>query len=217
MNAIKSTALLVAAVCLMGLAACSSDDDVTSPKELKQMVAEARGFLTGDIVLNIRAFREGDDKTLLTTGCPIIYGFTWDADGDTLNIDMKDFTMEGMPYTIKSFACDVKFTSISLFDKDEYPDAGWVKFEGKDGYLRMESYVPQMPSVDKQIDGSSMAGFYNVRTHAINFRVDFNQMLGTATAIEQTVDKSRLAHFDEDKAQYEEDYEKAKAEQQGKS
>jgi hypothetical protein len=211
MNAIKTTALLAAAVCLMGLSACSSDDEVTSPKELKTMVAEARGYLSGDVVLNIRAFMRDVDKTLLPTGCPIIYGFTWAADGETLNIDMKDFTMEGMPYTIKSFACDVKFSSISLFDKDEYPDKGWIKFEGKNGYLRMESYTPQMPSVDKQIDGSSMMGFYNVRTHAINFRVDFNQMGVTATAIEQTVDKSRLEHFDRDKAQYEEDYEKAKA------
>jgi hypothetical protein len=209
----KLSALLIASLCLLGTA-CSSDDAVTPESELNQSTAEARSFLTDQIVLNIRAFMGEADKTLLPNGCPVVFDFQWSdtPNTNTLNIAMLNFTMEGMPYVINRFGCDLTISSLNQWEQDEYKGKGWIKFEGKDGWLKMVSSVPNIPTIDKQIEGSSIMGYYNARTHEINFKIDFNQMLVTATAIQQTVDKSRLAKFDEEKKQYEEDFEKYKEE-----
>jgi hypothetical protein len=207
------SALLMTSLCLLGTA-CSSDDNITPKEELNQLTTEARSFLTDNIVLNVRAFMGEADKTLLPDGCPVIFDFKWSDthNTNTLNIAMLDFTMEGMPYVIDRFACDLTIASLNSWEQDEYKGDGWIKFEGKDGWLKMVSDIPNIPTIDKQIEGSSIMGYYNVRTHEINFKIDFNQMLVTATAIRQTVDKSRLAKFDEEKKQYEEEFEKYKEE-----
>lgn len=207
--------MLLATLCLFsGLVSCSSDDNATPQQELEQLTTEARGFLTGDIVLNIRAFMGETDKTLLPTGCPIIFNFGWSqTDPHSLKIDLKDFSMEGMPYVIKSFATDVVVTSLNSWEQDEYSQKGWIKLEGKDGWLNMQSDNPKIPTVNKQMEGSSLIGYYNALTHEINFKIDFAIMNVTANTILQKVDKSRLSRFDEEKAQYEADYQQAKEEQ----
>ena len=53
--------------------------------------------------------------------------------------------------------------------------------------------------------GSSVQGYYNAKTHQIQFIVEYNMMNVRSDCFLQTIDKSRLATFDEDKAKYEED------------
>jgi hypothetical protein len=54
-------------------------------------------------------------------------------------------------------------------------------------------------------DRMKVQGYYNAKTHEIQFIVNYNMMNVRSECFKQTIDKSRLATFDADKAKYEED------------
>ena len=102
---------------------------------------------------------------------------------------------------IISFKCDVKCMELNSWEKKEYTGDGWVKFKGVDGSV----WGTDTDGSASSAKGSSVQGYYNAKTHQIQFIVNYNMMNVRSECFLQTIDKSRLATFDADKAKYEED------------
>ena len=164
---------------------CSSDEEITNSDANSELVKEATNYLNGEIVLSTNATMNGVNKTLLPEGCPTKFKFEWSkTDAQTFTISLLDFTVGNMGMII-NFKCDVKTMVLNSWEQKEYTGDGWIKFKGE--------------------DGSSVQGYYNAKTHEIQFIVNYNMMNVRSECFKQTIDKSRLATFDADKAKYEAD------------
>ena len=143
----------------------------------------------------------GVNKTLLPEGCPTKFKFEWSkTDAQTFTISLLDFTVGNMGMII-SFKCDVKCMELNSWEKKEYTGDGWIKFKGVDGSV----WGTDTDGSASSAKGSSVQGYYNAKTHEIQFIVNYNMMNVRSECFKQTIDKSRLATFDADKAKYEED------------
>ena len=90
---------------------------------------------------------------------------------------------------------------LNSWEKKEYTGDGWIKFKGVDGSV----WGTDTDGSASSAKGSSVQGYYNAKTHQIQFIVNYNMMNVRSECFLQTIDKSRLATFVEDKAKYEED------------
>lgn len=181
---------------------CSSDEEITNSDANSELVKEATNYLNGEIVLSTNATMNGVNKTLLPEGCPTKFKFEWSkTDAQTFTISLLDFTVGNMGMII-NFKCDVKTMVLNSWEQKEYTGDGWIKFKGKDGSVWGTDTDDGSASSAK---GSSVQGYFNVKTHEIQFSVNYNMMNVSSECFLQTIDKSRLATFDEDKAKYEED------------
>lgn len=198
---------------MLGATSCESDSVVTpidNSDNGKELLDKAKTILDGPIVFSTRATMASVDKTLLPTGCPTKFNFSWKEEEQALFVELKDFTVGGMPLCI-TFRCDTKFYTLNSWEKKEYPGKGWIKFSGSDGYVMA---VPTGYSIDEFFDhledaqqgsGSRIDGYLNTETNQIKFIVDYNMYLVRSETFLQTIDKSRLAKYDEEFAQYEKD------------
>lgn len=195
--------LFMAAV--ISLTSCSSDEETP----LVQMeLDKAKEILNGDIVLSTKATMNGVDKTLLESGCPTKFNFSWREDG-MMVLDLSDFTVGAMPFAI-TFRCATQFMNLNSWEQDEYPGDGWVKFVGTDGNVTTSG-----DDVDDNQEGSGarVDGFLNVNTNQVEFIVDYNMMNVRTETFLQTIDKTRIDRFEEEFSQYEKDLEEVKKEQ----
>ena len=199
---IKAIFCLVAIVGVgLMVASCSSDEEITQGNADNSLVSEAKSYLKDEIILSTKATLSGVDKTLLPEGCPTKFKFDWSqTDDQTFTISLLDFTVGNMGMII-SFKCDVKCMELNSWEKKEYTGDGWVKFKGVDGSV----WGTDTDGSASSAKGSSVQGYYNAKTHQIQFIVNYNMMNVRSECFLQTIDKSRLATFDEDKAKYEED------------
>ena len=180
---------------------CSSDEEITQGNADNTLVSEAQSYLKDEIILSTKATLSGVDKTLLPEGCPTKFKFDWSqTDDQTFTISLLDFTVGNMGMII-SFKCDVKCMELNSWEKKEYTGDGWVKFKGEDGSV----WGTDTDGSASSAKGSSVQGYYNAKTHEIQFIVNYNMMNVRSECFKQTIDKSRLATFDADKAKYEED------------
>lgn len=185
----------------MSLVSCSSDEEITDADANTELVKEARNYLNGEIVLRTNATMNGVNKTLLPEGCPTKFKFEWSkTDAQTFTISLLDFTVGNMGMII-NFKCDVKTMVLNSWEQKEYTGDGWIKFKGEDGSV----WGTDTDGSASSAKGSSVQGYYNAKTHEIQFIVNYNMMNVRSECFKQTIDKSRLATFDEDKAKYEED------------
>lgn len=183
------------------VASCSSDEEITQGNADNTLVSEAKSYLKDEIILSTKATLSGVDKTLLPEGCPTKFKFDWSqTDDQTFTISLLDFTVGNMGMII-SFKCDVKCMELNSWEKKEYTGDGWVKFKGVDGSV----WGTDTDGSASSAKGSSVQGYYNAKTHQIQFIVNYNMMNVRSECFLQTIDKSRLATFVEDKAKYEED------------
>lgn len=201
--------LLMATV--IGLSSCESDDSLTGEPPAQEYIDKAKEILVGDIVLSTRATMNGVDKTLLKSGCPTKFNFSWREDG-TMVLDLSDFTVGAMPFAI-TFRCATKFMNLNSWEQEEYEGSGWVKFVGTDGNVTTSG---DDAADNKEGSGARVDGFLNVDTKQVEFIVDYNMMNVRTETFLQTIDKTRTDRFEEEFAQYEKDLEEAKKEQ-GKS
>ena len=199
---IKTLALfLLCLMCLILQASCSSDEEITDADANTELVKEATNYLNGEIVLRTNATMNGVNKTLLPEGCPTKFKFEWSkTDAQTFTISLLDFTVENMGMII-NFKCDVKTMVLNSWEQKEYTGDGWIKFKGEDGSV----WGTDTDGSASSAKGSSVQGYYNAKTHQIQFIVNYNMMNVRSECFLQTIDKSRLATFVEDKAKYEED------------
>lgn len=203
MSKIIKTILCLVAIVGVGLmvASCSSDEEITQGNADNTLVSEAKSYLKDEIILSTKATLSGVDKTLLPEGCPTKFKFDWSqTDDQTFTISLLDFTVGNMGMII-SFKCDVKCMELNSWEKKEYTGDGWVKFKGVDGSV----WGTDTDGSASSAKGSSVQGYYNAKTHQIQFIVNYNMMNVRSECFLQTIDKSRLATFAEDKAKYEAD------------
>lgn len=198
--------LLMATV--IGLSSCESDDSLTNEPPAQEYIDKAKEILNGDIVLSTKATMNGVDKTLLESGCPTKFNFSWREDG-MMVLDLSDFTVGAMPFAI-TFRCATKFMNLNSWEQDEYPGDGWVKFVGTDGNVTTSGDDAED---NQEGSGARVDGFLNVNTNQVEFIVDYNMMNVRTETFLQTIDKTRIDRFEEEFSQYEKDLEEAKKEQ----
>ena len=180
---------------------CSSDEEITNSDANSELVKEATNYLNGEIVLSTNATMNGVNKTLLPEGCPTKFKFEWSkTDAQTFTISLLDFTVGNMGMII-NFKCDVKTMVLNSWEQKEYTGDGWIKFKGVDGSV----WGTDTDGSASSAKGSSVQGYYNAKTHEIQFIVNYNMMNVRSECFKQTIDKSRLATFDADKKKYEAD------------
>lgn len=185
----------------MSLVSCSSDEEITDADANTELVKEATNYLNGEIVLSTNATMNGVNKTLLPEGCPTKFKFEWSkTDAQTFTISLLDFTVGNMGMII-NFKCDVKTMVLNSWEQKEYTGDGWIKFKGEDGSV----WGTDTDGSASSAKGSSVQGYYNAKTHEIQFIVNYNMMNVRSECFKQTIDKSRLATFDADKKKYEAD------------
>ncbi|MQN82452.1 DUF4903 family protein [Segatella copri] len=200
MSWIKSLTLIFLASFTMLASSCSSDDDLNKETPAEEYVTKAKDILSGDIVLSTKATMSGVDKTHLANGCPTKFNFTWKEDG-TMSLSLVDFTVGSMPFAV-TFKCSTKFMNLNSWDKDERPEAGWIKFQGKDGNVTTDGDDPK----DCQSgSGATVDGYLNVLTNQIEFIVNYNMMNVRTETFQQTIDKNRINNFQQEFEQYEKD------------
>lgn len=174
------------------------DEVLPSTEELTRQMKE---FLTGDIVLSMRATMSGVNKTLLPSGCPTKVKFEWSkTEEQTFTISVLDFTIGNMGMVV-NFKCDVKTMALNSWEQKECIGNSWVKFKGVDGSVWGTDTDGSVSSAS----GSSVEGYYNVDTHEIQFIVNYNMMNVRSEFFLQVVDKSRLDNYEAEKEQYEKD------------
>ena len=185
----------------MSLVSCSSDEEITDADANTELVKEATNYLNGEIVLSTNATMNGVNKTLLPEGCPTKFKFEWSkSDAQTFTISLLDFTVGNMGMII-NFKCDVKTMVLNSWEQKEYTGDGWIKFKGEDGSV----WGTDTDGSASSAKGSSVQGYFNAKTHEIQFIVNYNMMNVRSECFKQTIDKSRLATFETDKAKYEAD------------
>ena len=203
MSKIIKTIFCLVAIVGVGLmvASCSSDEEITQGNADNTLVSEAKSYLKDEIILSTKATLSGVDKTLLPEGCPTKFKFEWSkTDAQIFTISLLDFTVGNMGMII-NFKCDVKTMVLNSWEQKEYTGDGWIKFKGEDGSV----WGTDTDGSASSAKGSSVQGYYNAKTHQIQFIVNYNMMNVRSECFKQTIDKSRLATFDADKAKYEED------------
>lgn len=198
---------------IVGLSSCESDEKILPEPPARADLDKAKDILTGDIVFSTKATLNGVDKTLLESGCPTKFNFSWREDG-MMVLDLRDFSVGAMPFSIR-FKCAAKFMRLNSWEQKEYPGDGWVKFVGVDGVVAaggIEAAGQDVPdSLEKS--GARVDGYLNVNTKQIEFIIVYNLMNVRSETFLQTIDKTRINRFEEEFAQYEKDLEKAKKEQ----
>lgn len=171
---IKTLALfLLCLMCLILQASCSSDEEITDADANTELVKEATNYLNGEIVLSTNATMNGVNKTLLPEGCPTKFKFEWSkTDAQTFTISLLDFTVGNMGMII-NFKCDVKTMVLNSWEQKEYTGDGWIKFKGEDGSV----WGTDTDGSASSAKGSSVQGYYNAKTHEIQFIVNYNILI----------------------------------------
>lgn len=192
-------------VCLvfgfMALVSCSSDEEITDADANSELVKEATNYLNGEIVLSTNATMNGVNKTLLPEGCPTKFKFEWSkTDAQTFTISLLDFTVGNMGMII-NFKCDVKTMVLNSWEQKEYTGDGWIKFKGEDGSV----WGTDTDGSASSAKGSSVQGYYNAKTHEIQFIVNYNMMNVRSECFLQTIDKNRINNYAAEFEQYEKD------------
>lgn len=198
-------------IVIVGLSSCNSDEKITQESPSESSIQKAKEILTGNIVLSTKATLNGVDKTLVKTGCPTKFNFSWREDG-TMLLDLTDFTVGAMPFAI-SFKCVTKFMQLNSWERDEYRGDGWIKFVGTDGYVSAGGPADED---HREASGARVDGYLNVDTDQIEFIIVYNMMNVRSETFLQTIDKTRIDRYGEEFKQYEADLKKLK-EEQGKS
>lgn len=180
---------------------CSSDEEITNSDANSELVKEATNYLNGEIVLSTNATMNGVNKTLLPEGCPTKFKFEWSkTDAQTFTISLLDFTVGNMGMII-NFKCDVKTMVLNSWEQKEYTGDGWIKFKGVDGSV----WGTDTDGSASSAKGSSVQGYYNAKTHEIQFIVNYNMMNVRSECFLQTIDKNRINNYAAEFEQYEKD------------
>lgn len=218
MNRIKSYFAVLLA-CIGLLSSCSSDEAITQGDANQSLVSEAKSYLTDGIVFYTKATMNGVDKTYYqeTGGCPAVFKFNWSKDDDqTFDISILNFTVGNMGMII-NYKCTCKTMVLNSWEQKEYTGDGWIKFYGTDGACWGQDEDGSDFSGDgsaegSMVKGSFVQGYYNVKTHQIQFIINYNMMNVRSECPIQSIDKSLLANYDKLKADYEVALKKAKEE-----
>nr|MBP7471749.1 DUF4903 family protein [Prevotella sp.] len=200
-------AVALAILCCTTFFSCTTDEDLSQKTVSDEYISAARKILQDSIVVNATAMQGTVNKTLLDTGCPLKYYLNWkSATSDTLNIQLKNFSVGKMPVTIW-FSINCKFMQLNTWEKQEYTEAGWIKFQGTGGTTKYDgNKSDEEGSYESGTGGAgSVTGYFNALTNEIEFVTNFNVMNMSCDVYRQKIDPSRMSNYEADFAQYEKD------------
>lgn len=205
---IKLKALLAIPL-LFFLIACEKDEPKKLDIENSKEVLKINNILSGDMVFSTHAKMAGVSKTLLPEGCPTKFSFQWDDKIKKLKVRLPKFHVGTMPFSVV-FYCNASYSELNSWEKDEYPEKGWVKFAADDGVV-----VPYVPNGEKEpvADGAAiLRGYVNPETEQIEFTVNYNMMNVVSHCFKQKIDRSRAQRYEQEFKKYEADLKKYKEE-----
>lgn len=187
----------------MTFSSCTADEELVQKPVSDDYLQVAREVLQDSIVLNATAMMGTVNKTLLDEGCPLKYYLEWRGQ-DTLNIQIKEFCVGKMPVTVW-FSANCKFMQLNSWEKQEYTEEGWIKFQATGGKTY---YTGNGNDVDDSYeDGSggagTVVGYFNAKTNDIEFVTNFNVMNMSSDVFLQKIDLTRMDRFEADFAEYE--------------
>lgn len=191
------------------LNSCEKDSPQKLEKEESSAVQSANKLLADTVVLSTRASMSGVSKTLLEEGCPTRFTFKWDEKIQKLHVRLPKFQVGTMPFAVV-FYCNTTYSELNSWEKEEYPEEGWIKFYGDDGAV-----VPYVPDgVEKPVaDGAGIiTGYVNPKTKEIEFIINYNMMNVVTHTFRQEIDKNRINTYEKEFKQYENDLKKYKEE-----
>ena len=204
-NILFAVALTI--LCCTSFFSCTADDEIILKPVSNDYISAARKVLQDSFVVNATAMQGTVNKTLLDKGCPLKYYVKWkNATSDTINIQLKGFSVGKMPVTIW-FSINCKFMQLNSWEKEEYTEEGWIKFQGTGGTVR---YTGNENDEDDSYESGSggagsVTGYFNAVTNEIEFVTNFNVMNMSSDVYRQVIDPARIKTFDADFAQYEKD------------
>ncbi|MCO6024397.1 DUF4903 domain-containing protein [Prevotella cerevisiae] len=177
---------------------CSDDEKISQTPASDADLAMAKKILRDSIVLNATAMQGTVNKTLLDSGCPLKYFFSWR--GDSLNVQLRGFTVGQMPVTIW-FSVNCKIMQLNSWEKQEYTDKGWIKFQGTDGVVNYTGNTAEYTNGSG--GGGTVEGYFNANSKQIEFVTNFNVMNMSSDVFQQTIDTSRMANYEQEFKDYE--------------
>ena len=186
----------------LALLACKKEEQNKPIENTDPKLQTAISALKGDMVLGQHVKMAGTDRSLLPSGVPTKFTFTWDEPSKRLKMHLEKIQPGTMPFAV-SMQASLEVMELSYWDKQEY-EGNWIKFYDKAAVTT--PYVPkdyQGTPITKE--GSTVVtGFFNVDTHEVYFLIQYNMMNVVGTVFKQKIDRSRLAHFQEELDAYEE-------------
>ncbi len=201
---LRTVIKFLAVISLLGLfTACDkSEPKVLDPKD--DYVTKSVEMLSGkSIVLDTKALMGTVDKTLLPKGCPTKFDFKWLADKKEMEVSLLNFSVGNMPLSI-NFRINAPFEELNIWDKDTYPEKGWLKFQSNNGWL-MADPKPGEPEPEKFDTPSTIEGFVNPLTEEIQFVINYNMMNVKSFCFRQKIDFGRTKNYEQEFKQYEAD------------
>ena len=118
-----------------------------------------------------------------------------------MSLSLVDFTVGSMPFAV-TYKCSTKFMNLNSWDNEEIPEAGLIKFQGKDGNVTTDG---DDPKECQSGSGATVDCYLNVLTNQIEFIVNYNMMNVRTETFQQTIDKNRINNFQQEFEQYEKD------------
>ncbi len=160
------------------------------------------------IVLDTKVFMGEEDKTLLPKGCPTKFHFKWLSNTKQMEISLTDFHIGKMPFQI-NYRSNVPFEELSSWDKEVYPEKGWVKFQANEAWLKVG--ILTLNKYKKK--PAKIEGFINPIRQEVQFKIEYNMMNVKSLCNRQKIDFNRINNYQQELEQYGKDleaYKKAK-------
>ena len=184
------------------LLACKKEEQNKPIENTDPKLQTAISVLKGDMVLGQHVKMAGTDRSLLPSGVPTKFTFTWDEPSKRLKMHLEKIQPGTMPFAV-SMQASLEVMELSYWDKQEY-EVNWIKF-----YDKAAVTTPYVPDDYKGApitkEGSTVVtGFFNIDTHEVYFLIQYNMMNVVGTVFKQRIDPSRLANFQEELDAYEE-------------
>ena len=184
------------------LLACKKEEQNKPIENTDPKLQTAISILKGDMILGQHVKMAGVDKSLLPSGVPTKFTFTWDDANKRLKMHLEKIQPGTMPFAV-TMQASLQVMELSYWDKNEY-NGNWIKF-----YDKAAVTTPYVPDDYKGApitkEGSTVVtGFFNIDTQEVYFLIQYNMMNVVGTVFKQRIDPSRLANFQEELDAYEE-------------
>ncbi len=158
----------------------------TVPAVIVDSFPTVKQLLDDSMVVSTKVVVNGEDKTLVPTGCPTIVDFAWE--GNNMVFRVPELKIGNMPFSI-SFEAMCNVAKVN----DDAHVGDWYSFTSYDATVVM---------MTPQKNGASMKGYVNPTTKEIEFAIDYNVMGAKTDCERQTIDTGRLANFAEEMQKY---------------
>ncbi len=195
---------LLVVISLLGLMTACHKSEPKALDKKDDYVAKTVQMLSGkSIVLDTKAMMGTVDKTLLPKGCPTKFDFKWLDKEQKIEISLLNFSVGNMPLTI-NFRINAPFEELNVWDRDTYPEEGWLKFQSNNGWL-MADPKPGEPEPEKFNNPATIEGFVNPLTEEIQFVINYNMMTVKSFCFRQKINFGRTKNYEQEFKKYEAD------------